>query len=164
MSVAFASTMIIIAGFSIFMFYSERNAFANRVDDHATEDTKVKDMLKIAKFVKENESLVTNISSRFISATDTVEIIEDIEKLGRVSGAVTNIHSAEKTKDENSDYLIISTQASGSWSSLYKFVKSIDDLAYKHEINNLSFSEYHDEKQASSWKLETEIKIYLSNK
>lgn len=161
LAATFAIIMIAVASISIFVLYSERKSMTNKADNHAVEDTRTRDMLKIAKFANEEKETISKISSKFISATDTVAIIEEIESMETTTGTSVEIRSAEKIKSEAGTYLSISTQVLGDWNNVYKFITLVDNLIYKHEINKILLTEHHEEKMPNSWRLEMEIKVYL---
>jgi hypothetical protein len=163
-SVTLLLVMVAVVGALIFILSKERSLIANQADTHATEDTRVADMIRIARYAREESSLVNDINIAFQSATDTVVVIEAFERVGKEAGVILDIGQAERVQLESGEqYLSILAQARGSWARVYGFVERLDTFPYEHQTVRIVFSKLSsDVGTVSEWEGGIEMRVKLT--
>lgn len=162
-ALVFVGIMICVAGALFFLLHRERVAISNQVDTHVSENTRVADLLRIARLAREEGSLVTDIASTFQSATDTVAVIESLENIRNKTRVLLTIRQAEKAQsDADGRFLMISADATGDWQSVYRFFAALDTFPYKHLTQKVSFSKITEPvKGRTEWVVTIEMKVFL---
>jgi hypothetical protein len=151
--------MIVITSSLLFVLHTKQQAIVDSVDTHANEDTRIADLIRIARLADDKQDLVGTISNAFQSATDTVAVIESLESLADMSNVELTINKAEKVVEVSNDTsLAISVEASGSWAAAYHFVQSLDVFSYMHTINRINFNKNED-----TWVVTVEMSVSLTS-
>ncbi|MEN9647542.1 MAG: hypothetical protein RLY57_346 [Candidatus Parcubacteria bacterium] len=152
--------MMIVAGGVLLMLHIKQQTIVDSVDTHANEDTRIADLIRIARLADDNKDLVATISNAFQSATDTVAVIESIEALADAHNVELTINKAEKVVGTSNDTsLAISAEAVGSWAAVYRFVQSLDMFSYKHTTNRINFNK---NKEEGTWVVTVEMNVLLT--
>lgn len=152
--------MLIVAGGVLLTLHMKQQAIIDSVDTHANEDTRIADLIRIARLADDNQDLAITISNAFQSATDTVAVIESIESLADAHNVELAINKAEKITGTSDEILLaISAEAVGSWAAAYRFVQNLDLFSYKHTTSRINFNK---NKEEGTWAVMVEMNVSLT--
>lgn len=125
------------------------------------------DMQEKAKYIEEIRSLGqslrstsrerTELDSHFASSANLVPFLDTLEDLGPVVGAEVGISSVDMTGDGTG--LLVGLEASGSFVSLYKFLKLLENAPYELEITNFDIYKKSQTATTSGWEATARVKL-----
>jgi len=72
---------------------------------------------------------IANLDAHFAKSSDVVPFLDTIEKLGPIAGAKAEVMSVEVPAGSSS--LVVGLKASGSFSSVYKFLTLLENSPYE---------------------------------
>lgn len=93
----------------------------------ASDNERVKDFLRT---LKDTEKERNALSAYFITKTNAVAFIEQIEKMGENAGVEVTVNSVSDG-DKDKSILQLSFSATGNFSNMYHFIAFIESLPYK---------------------------------
>jgi hypothetical protein len=161
-SAAYVLIMAAIAGMLLFAIFSERKTITDQAGTHANEDIRVADMIKIARLAEEQKGLAARIEASFQSATDTVAIIEELERVASLANIKLEIGQAERVDENGENYLRITADAAGSWNDIYTFFADLDVFSYKHDMRKIDLIRSSaTEADGGSWKASMEMNVHM---
>lgn len=141
--------------------------------DIRTKNTEISRIVNEADQAAENERLIQSIKELQSEAAENLEafgeavfmddklvpLIETIEGLGRSLGLETRIASVSEVEDKKSaepKIIKITIEATdGSWSSVFSFLRAIENLPHRVMVEDAGLS-----KEGDDWRLRLAISLY----
>ncbi len=113
---------------------------ASEANQSSTKDEAVRS-IKVS--LERNKDALRSVDSFFISKDGVVDFINSLDKLGKQYGVTLNIGEVTsevdlKIKDDFKETLKLRLDASGSWSSVMKFLTALENLPYRIKVDQVS--------------------------
>lgn len=161
-SAIYVIVMVAIASGMLYLLFSERASLGQEATVQTTESTRVTDMIKIARLSRERADLIPRMEAAFQSATNTVAIIEAVEKSAASAGVTLTIRKAETDKKDNNQFLAINAEVQGSWNEVYRFMLELDMFPYKHDTQNMEFVKIgKSESGSDEWSARVDVWVHI---
>lgn len=128
--------------------------------NEAIRRNEIKSLDLLIKNIQEQKKL---LESHFAESSNIVPFLDTIEQLASKVGAKSEVTSVDISK--NKPELLVSFRASGSFESVYKFLRLLENSPYELEFSsvdmkNVRTSEAPEEKRvASLWEATFKIKL-----
>ncbi len=141
-----SSATLLLFGFIYFAYYQikEKNENILRLQqDLSAKSDKHEYLISLQNTIKEIESEIEKVQKSIIPKSRDVAFIEDLESMARSYGLQIEIQSLSLVSDKNINtdkiaVLKVKARASGSWSSVYRFVSELESLTYKLKIDKIA--------------------------
>jgi len=152
LSVIFFS--IFLAAFLFFYKTITANDQESRMkeEEWQNEAERREEIKSLDRSVKIIEGERTELETHFARSTDAVPFLDTMEGLAVAAGTKAEVTSVDISKDQTA--LVVGMKASGSFSSLYKFLKLLENSPYV-----LEFAAVDIEKGESGWQAEFHINL-----
>lgn len=119
------------------------------------EDTKL-----LSNFLKNTIEERKLLDSHFAKSSDVVPFLDMLENLASRVGAKAEVLVINVPNDNTGLY--VEARAAGSFESLYKFIKLLENSPYETEVTSMNItrvSSSDDAKSASGWTINLKIKL-----
>lgn len=114
----------------------------------------IKNLKSMESFLRESSEERKVLERAFVSEDGLVKFIEDLEENGKESGVDVEVNLATVSQDQ-SDSPSFRIESRGSFSSVYKYLTSLENLPYEISINRTSL----DSEGEGKWRGIYEIKL-----
>lgn len=105
----------------------------------------------LARMLKESENDRKKLSEYFVTKTNAVAFIEQIEKIGKDVGVGLTVNSvSDAAKDKGS--IELSFSATGSFPDMYRLIALVESMPYKVTLKKMDMQRAGDLKEGISWK------------
>ncbi len=130
----------------LFLIFTNRKEVEILKIEIYSEEQQIKDIDILKRLVSSTSDNRSKISALFVGSDNTVEFLEFLESLGRISGAkveivsvsVPNLPAPKKEKDKISGTPIqevkIRFKGSGDWPAIYKFTGLVANLPFSVKV------------------------------
>ena len=159
--------LLILCSLSFFLLYKKVNSnsvLAKQAEGDWQNEASRRDEIKllndsIKAIAAEKEQLETH----FVKSSDVVPFLDTIEGLAPQANAKAEVTSVDMM--ENSSKLLVGVKASGSFSSIYKFLMLLENSPYELEfvsmdIQNVIIQDVNTKgNKISSWEANLKIKL-----
>ena len=137
------SGILAVFGFSatgaLFYFISRKNITAAELKSEILFRQEQAEKLQfLVKAAAETEDKRSKLSSYFVSSADTAKFFDDIEALGRRSGASFAVTSAEWGKDPAIPLLSLSFASSGKFEDIYELLLLLENAPFESKLTKFS--------------------------
>ncbi len=155
------SVSFFLISFAVLLyFFRETNSNVNKSQLAETElyaeTAKRSEVQILNNSINKIESERVNLETHFAKSSDVVPFLDTIEALASKVGAKAEVSSVDIPKD--SAGLMVGLKASGSFSSLYKFLTLMENSSYELEIVSINLRKEEGEK-ISLWSALFKIKL-----
>lgn len=109
-------------------------------------------ILGLGRILKDTEKDRNKLSEYFVTKTNPVAFIEQIEKIGKNAGVDLVVSTVSDTTKDNGG-IQLSFSATGSFSSVYRLIALVESMPYKVTLRKADVQMSGDQKDASgTWK------------
>jgi Tfp pilus assembly protein PilO len=138
----FVLNVVLVASFAfIFSKVKSSEAQTAKIYSQIGIDQQGKQALKdLQQNVQSTQGERTQLASYFVNENNIVGFLQQIESLGKPSGAKVKLTSVNKhsSKNASDNYLEISADASGSFRQVFDFITLLQNLPYKLHFTQVS--------------------------
>ena len=138
---AFLAVIIVACGAGYWWMYASIGGFSGSLDAIAEKiASREQDRVKanhVGTTLKKRASELARINGLFVSKTQPVNFIEDLEAIGRATGS--DVKVAANEAGDSTDMLVFHLTASGSSSGLRRMVRLIELMPYEVVIDDVSY-------------------------
>jgi hypothetical protein len=121
------------------LYLASRQAASDKEKIHALE-----------RMLKETEKERARLSEYFVTKTNAVTFIEQIEKIGKNADVDLTVNSVSgETKDSGA--IALNFSATGSFSALYRLIALVESMPYKATLKKTDMQR-SDQKEKAAWK------------
>jgi len=125
---------------------------------HNEADRRI-EMQSLDRLLKSVEAETVLLNSHFIKSSDVVPFLNIIEKLAQNAGTKAEILAVDLAKDNSA--LAVRTQATGSFGSIYKFLKLLENSPYELEVATMEMvkADGGEKSSGQTWSIILGIKL-----
>jgi len=136
----FSIIILLLATTSFFVLRKEIQSKDQRATEFKLEAenefSKKENATTLVNFVEANEANIEEIDKFFVYQEDVVPFLQFVESLGVRTKSDVEVSSVEVAKDDSN--LFVGIDIEGSFESVYKFIKLLENAPYKVEILDLN--------------------------
>ena len=114
-------------------------------------DLELKNLKVLENFLSDTGPQREVIASGFVSESELIDFIEDLEGSGRDVGAEVKVESATFSSSGQGSVPSFRLQASGSFDSIFKLMLVLENLPYEIDFEDLSLTKSSTEGKVSLW-------------
>jgi len=145
-----------------FLFFSEITAEKNMIQVLREETEKTEKRLKSAQslniLLQDIKNERVKISHAFLDAKSFVGFIEELELIGRKSGANLTIRSVKLPEPASAEKPRLEFQLEGSFENIFHYLFLFENLSYKIAVEKFNLTEYKSDKK-TNWRANMEIEL-----
>jgi hypothetical protein len=136
--IPFAVAIVLLACSSVAFFVIYRATYKNVAESAELEkgwagnESYKEEVANLQRFVEAYPTELTSLDSHFIKNPNVVPFLDLVESLGPKVGASTEVTQVDISKDGTS--LTVGISADGSFESLYKFLKLLENSPFQLEV------------------------------
>lgn len=126
----------------------------NRIRESRVTSEENAALNKLASSIDAVKSDIERLNSRLVAKDGEVLFLENIERLARSQGNTITVNDAKYEEIEGQkqiQYLRIALVVDGSWSSTYSFIKLLESMPYKIEIDSVFLNYDTQAKSSGVW-------------
>ena len=127
-----------------------------KINTWRTEEARRDDIRSLRSLIQNIEDERVEVESHFVPISNPVPFLDTLENLATKVGAKNSILAVELSKDGKT--LSVNMNAVGSFASVYKFLKLLENSPYDLEITALTMSK-SGEAVGSDWSLVIKAKV-----
>ncbi len=91
------------------------------------------------KILAENKQAIDELGNLVVQKSDVVSFLDDLEKLGAISGASFHVNTVDEGTDAKAgNALHLTLSADGSWRNVFLLLKMLEALPYKTHFLSVS--------------------------
>jgi Tfp pilus assembly protein PilO len=129
----------------------------NQVDIEIRKDQRLHSVKQLMMDLNEE---INKINSRFVSNDGVVKLLEDLESLGKVSGASIGVNSVsvESNKDTNLPYELLKIEfvSRGSWRSVVQTISLLETISLGINIERMQLERLP---KSNSWQMNASFTV-----
>jgi len=158
-------TILLLAGFCVLIYFTDQSKTKIQVlkTQIYSKERQIKNVDSLKRLLLSTTESRLKIHQLFVGSGNTVEFLENLESLGRSSGADVEVVSVgeDTSIGKKKEDKVVATKmrvkfsGEGSWVEVYKLVGLVSNLSYSMQITGLDLTK--DKDSTGLWSIVFEI-------
>jgi hypothetical protein len=120
-------------------YVNEKNTIANSLEEKwQVEELRRENIKNLEHFLEEKSGDISLLDVHFVASGDVVTFLDLVENLGKQVSSKSEVTLIDIPKDNSG--LLVEVRSEGSFDSIYKFLRLLENAPYELEIVSLEMS------------------------